>query len=130
MSKYEWVGKLKFNDDGIIPVVIQDCDDQKVLMVAYMNKEALELTLKSGEVHFYSRSRQKLWKKGEISGHIQKVKEILIDCDEDTLLIKVEQEIASCHKGYRSCFYRKPDYNGNLKVVEEKIFEPKKVYNG
>ena len=130
MSKYEWVDKLKFNENGLIPVVIQDCDDQKVLMVAYMNKEALELTLKTGEVHFYSRSRQKLWKKGEISGHIQKVKGILIDCDEDTLLIKVEQEMASCHKGYRSCFYRKPDSNGNLEVVEEKVFEPKKVYNG
>ena len=128
MSRYNWVDTLKFKDSELMPVVIQDCDSQKVLMVAYMNKKALELTLKTGEVHFYSRSRKKLWKKGETSGCIQKVKEILVDCDEDTLLIKVDQKVASCHEGYRSCFYRKVDSSGNLKIVEKKIFEPKDLY--
>jgi phosphoribosyl-AMP cyclohydrolase len=128
MDKYGWIDKLKFKDNGLIPVVVQDYVNQKVLMVAYMNREALKLTLDSGEVHFYSRSRKKIWKKGETSGHVQKVKEILIDCDEDTLLIKVEQKVASCHEGYRSCFYRKLDSNGNIKIVEKKVFEPEDIY--
>lgn len=122
------IDKLKFKENGLIPVIIQDYSDQKVLMHAYMNKEALERTLETGEVYFYSRSRKKLWKKGETSGHVQKVKEIFIDCDEDTLLIKVEQKTASCHEGYRSCFFRKLDADGNLKIIEKKVFEPKDVY--
>ncbi len=115
-------------DNGLLPVIIQDYENQQVLMHAYMNKEALRLTLETGSVHFYSRSRNKLWKKGETSGHVQNVKEILVDCDEDTLLIKVEQKTASCHKGYRSCFFRKLDSDGNLKIIEKKVFEPKDIY--
>ena len=115
-------------DDGLIPVIVQDYANNQVLMHAYMNKEALRLTLETGFAHFYSRSRGKLWKKGETSGHVQKVKEILVDCDEDTLLIKVQQEKASCHEGYRSCFFRKLDDKGNLTIVEKKVFEPKDVY--
>ncbi len=122
------IDKLKFKDNGLIPVVIQDYDDQKVLMVAYMNKEAIKLTIETGETHFYSRSRKKIWKKGETSGHVQKVKEILLDCDEDTLLIKVEQKTASCHNGYKSCFYRKIDSKGNLEIVDKKLFDPDEVY--
>lgn len=122
------IDKLKFKDNGLIPVVIQDYSDQKVLMVAYMNKEAIKLTLETGETHFYSRSRKKIWKKGETSGHVQKVKEILLDCDEDTLLIKVEQKTASCHNGYKSCFYRKIDSKGNLEIVDKKLFDPDEVY--
>ena len=122
------IDNLKFKDNGLMPVVIQDYKDQKVLMVAYMNKEALKLTLETGETHFYSRSRKKIWKKGETSGHVQKMKEILVDCDNDTLLIKVEQKTASCHEGYRSCFYRKIDSKGNLKIIEKKLFEPDEVY--
>jgi phosphoribosyl-AMP cyclohydrolase len=127
MEKYERINKLKFVN-GLIPVVIQDYSDQKVLMVAYMNREALELTVKTGQTHFYSRSRNKLWKKGEMSGHVQSVKEILMDCDEDTLLIKVEQKTASCHAGYKSCFYRKLDSEGNMKIIGQKVFEPGEIY--
>ncbi|MDD5454366.1 MAG: phosphoribosyl-AMP cyclohydrolase [Candidatus Ratteibacteria bacterium] len=122
------VDKLNFKNDGLIPAIIQDCENLQVLMVGYMNKEALRLTLETGTVHFYSRSRKKLWKKGETSGHVQKVKEILVDCDEDTLLIKVQQKTASCHEGYRSCFFRKLDDRGNLKIVEKKVFEPEDIY--
>ncbi len=122
------IDKLKFKDNGLIPVIIQDYENQQVLMHAYMDKEALRLTLETGVVHFYSRSRKKLWKKGETSGHVQNVKEIFVDCDEDTLLIKVQQKTASCHEGYRSCFFRKLDSDGNLKIVEKKVFEPKDIY--
>lgn len=127
-SKTMDIDKFKFKDNGLIPVIIQDYSNQQVLMHAYMNKEALRLTLETGAVHFYSRSRNKLWKKGETSGHVQKVKEILADCDEDALLIKVEQKTASCHEGYRSCFFRKLDADGNLKIIEKKVFEPKDIY--
>ena len=99
--------RLKFNEKGLIPAVIQDYKNGEVLMVAYMNKESLKITLKEGRTCFYSRSRKVLWRKGETSGHIQKVKSIWYDCDADTLLIKVEQYGAACHTGNRSCFYRK-----------------------
>ena len=128
MKYIEWIEKLKFNHEGLIPVIIQDEKDDKVLMLGYMEKEALRLTLKTGLVHFYSRSRKKLWKKGETSGHTQKVKEILLDCDEDTLLIKVEQKVASCHKGYRSCFYRRINPKGKLNIVEDKVFSLNKTH--
>lgn len=97
---------VTYNKEGLIPAIVQDYKDNAVLMMAYMNKESLEKTIATGETWFYSRSRQKLWHKGETSGHIQKVKEILVDCDQDTLLIKVEQvgDIA-CHTGKRSCFH-------------------------
>lgn len=92
---------------GLIPVIIQDESSNEVLMLAYMNEESLKLTLKTGTTWFYSRSRQKLWNKGETSGHTQQVKAIFLDCDGDTLLIKVNQLGAACHTGERSCFYRK-----------------------
>ncbi|HFB83974.1 MAG TPA: phosphoribosyl-AMP cyclohydrolase, partial [Thermodesulfatator sp.] len=96
-----------FNKMDLIPVIAQDWETGEVLMLAYMNQEAWEKTLETGKVHYYSRSRQKLWLKGETSGHVQLVKEIRLDCDADTLLIKVEQiGGAACHKGYRSCFFR------------------------
>jgi len=98
--------ELVFDDRGLIPAVIQDHMNNQVLMVAYMNRESLGMTLETGLTHFWSRSRQELWKKGETSGHLQHVKEILYDCDSDTLLIKVEQIGAACHTGNRSCFYR------------------------
>lgn len=100
--------ELKFDKEGLIPTIVQDYKDNEVLMMAYMNKESLKLTLETGKATYFSRSRQKLWLKGETSGHIQNVKEMFYDCDGDTLLIKVEQvgNIA-CHTGNRSCFYRK-----------------------
>lgn len=121
------VDKLKFDKDGLIPAVIQDYKNDELLMVAYMNKEAVRKTIKTKKTHFYSRSRKKLWLKGETSGHIQKVKSILVDCDMDCLLIKAEQVGGACHTGYRSCFYRKVEGN-RLKVIGEKIFDPEKVY--
>jgi phosphoribosyl-AMP cyclohydrolase len=102
------VPELKYDEKGLIPVIIQDVKDNEVLMLAYMNKPSLEKTITSGKTHFWSRSRQKLWQKGETSGNVQLVKEICYDCDGDTLLIKVEQlGPGACHTGNRTCFYRK-----------------------
>ncbi len=113
---------------GLVPVIAQDWKTGEVLMLAFMNDEAWEKTIKTGKVHYYSRSRQKIWLKGESSGHIQIVKEIYLDCDKDTILIKIEQiGGAACHKGYKSCFYRKLE-NNELKIVGEKIFDPEVVY--
>lgn len=98
--------QLKFDEKGLIPVITQDAENGQVLMLAYANREAMVKTLELGTVHYYSRSRQELWHKGETSGHYQHVKEILYDCDGDAVLIKVHQEGAACHTGKRSCFYR------------------------
>ncbi len=121
------LNEVKFNTDGLIPVIIQDYQKGEVLMLAYMNREALLKTLETGTVHFWSRSRKKLWKKGETSGNILLVKEILIDCDGDTLLIKAECKGGACHTGYRSCFYRRWA-KGKFEIVGEKIFSPEEVY--
>jgi phosphoribosyl-AMP cyclohydrolase len=110
--------------DGLIPVVVQDAGSREVLMVAYANDEAVRLTRKTGFAHFYSRSRNKLWKKGEESGHVQKVREILVDCDEDCLLYLVDQEGAACHTGYRTCFYRTLEGE----IIRERVFDPSRVY--
>ena len=111
--------------NGLIPAVIQDYKTNKVLMVGFMNKEAYEKTLKTKKVYYFSRTRNKLWLKGETSGNTQEVKEILVDCDNDTLLIKVEQKgNAACHEGYPSCFFR----DLKEKIKDKKIFDPKEVY--
>ena len=98
--------ELTFDEKGLIPAIIQDSDNDQVLMMAYMNMESLQKTLETGLTHFWSRSRKELWKKGETSGHLQRVKEVYYDCDADTLLFKVEQTGAACHTGNKSCFYR------------------------
>jgi phosphoribosyl-ATP pyrophosphohydrolase/phosphoribosyl-AMP cyclohydrolase len=100
---------VKFNADGLVPAVTQDIRTDEVLMLAYMNEESLRKTIETGKVHYYSRSRQKLWLKGETSGHFQQVRSISVDCDGDTLLIKVEQTGAACHTGHRSCFFTRLD---------------------
>ncbi|NYT19915.1 MAG: phosphoribosyl-AMP cyclohydrolase [Methanosarcinales archaeon] len=115
---------LKYDDNGLIAAIAQDHKTGEVLMVAYMNKEALNLTIETGIAHYWSRSRQELWKKGESSGHMQTVHEILIDCDMDSIVMKVEQEGGACHTGYRSCFYR----NIEGDVVGDKVFNPDDVY--
>lgn len=120
--------KVSFNNEGLLPVIVQDINRGEVLMMAWMNKEALKKTIASGKAYFWSRSRQKLWLKGESSGHYQLVREMWIDCDEDTLLIKVEQIKAACHKGYKSCFFRKINKEGKLELIGERVFEPGKVY--
>jgi len=100
--------ELKYDDKGLIPAIIQDVDNGDVLMMAYMNETSLKMTLETGFAHFWSRSRQKYWKKGETSGNLQEVREILYDCDADTLLIKVKQHSGvACHTGNRTCFFRK-----------------------
>ena len=123
----DWV---KFDERGLLPAIVQDVDTGAVLMVAYMNAEALEKTIETGRAHFWSRSRKKLWAKGETSGHIQAVQEILFDCDLDTVVLLVEQEGGACHKGYRSCFFRKLNTEtGQLEEVLKKIFDPDSVYD-
>lgn len=118
--------KVKWDEKGLVPAVVQDANTKEVLMVAYMNDEALELTKKLKKAHFYSRSRQKLWLKGESSGHTQDVKEIRIDCDNDTILLLVDQKVAACHTGYFSCFYRA--WVEGWKIVGKKVFDEKDVY--
>jgi len=115
-------------DDTLVPAIAQDFVSGKVLMLAYMNRAAWEQTLATGEAVYYSRSRGRLWKKGEESGNLQKVREIYLDCDADTVLLQVEQVGgAACHEGYASCFFRRWE-NGKLKIVEKRIFDPQKVY--
>jgi len=114
--------------NGLIPAIVQEYKTGVVLMLAYMNEQSFEETLKTAKATYYSRSRNTLWKKGETSGHVQHVKEIRVDCDNDTILLKVEQSGgAACHKGYESCFFSKV-VNNELKIVESKIFDPEKVY--
>lgn len=120
----------KFDSNGLITAISQDAKTGQILMTAFMNKEALDLTIKTGQAVFYSRSRKKLWKKGEESGHTQKVRQILVDCDQDCLILKVEVGQGQCHVGYNSCFYRavKKDNAGELEFVAEKVYDPEKTY--
>ncbi len=121
--------KLKFEKGGgLLPVIAQDYQTGEVLMLAYINERALEETVASGKAHYWSRSRNKLWLKGESSGHVQLIKEIWVDCDEDTVIYKVEQlGGAACHKGYRSCFFRQLQGGGFI-VMGEPVFNPQEVY--
>ncbi len=114
--------------DGLIPAIAQDWQTGEVLMLAYINEESWKHTLETGKATYWTRSRKKLWVKGESSGNVQLVKEILVDCDEDTVIFKIDQVgDAACHEGYRSCFFRKVE-DGELKVVGERVFDPKDVY--
>jgi len=125
----DFTSEVKFDENGLVPVIIQDWKNNQVLMLAHMNAEALRMTVNLGKTHFWSRSRKQFWLKGESSGHTQEVKEIFFDCDSDTILMKIEQKVAACHEGYRSCFFRKLE-NDTLVVVEEKIFNESEVYGG
>jgi phosphoribosyl-AMP cyclohydrolase len=124
--------KLNFtkSEDGLIPAIAQDWKTNDVLMLAYINEESWNETLKTGNATYWSRSRQKLWRKGEESGNVQIVKEILFDCDEDTVVFKVDQiGDAACHVGYRSCFFRKYDPKTNeTEIIGKRVFDPKEVY--
>ena len=113
---------------GLVPAIVQDDESGEVLMLAYMNEEAWKKTLASGKAHFWSRSRQKLWLKGATSGHIQEVRAIYVDCDLDTVVLRVNQVGgAACHEGYASCFYRRVE-GGELKTISAQVFDPKEVY--
>ena len=118
----------RFTDETqVLPAIAQDVDTNEVLMLAYMNMEAFAETLKTGRAVYFSRSRNRLWRKGEESGHVQTVQQILIDCDADTILLKVRQEGVACHEGYASCFFRELK-DGRLEVIAERIVDPSNVY--
>jgi len=129
MKLTQLIKKVKFDRRGLVPAIIQDEKTGEVLMLAYMNRRALMKTLETGKTYFWSRSRKKLWMKGEISGHTQSARQVFLDCDGDTLLIKVRQKEAACHTGFYSCFYRKMNSRtATLKVTGKKVFDSKKVY--
>ena len=129
-AEREHMVKLDFKKgNGIVPAIAQDYKSGRVLMLAYMNNVAWQRTLQTGQAHYWSRTRGELWHKGATSGHIQIVKEILVDCDHDAILLKVEQvEGAACHLGYESCFHNKIDRNGEETIIGERIFDPERVY--
>ncbi|HXG48958.1 MAG TPA: phosphoribosyl-AMP cyclohydrolase [Methylomirabilota bacterium] len=125
----KFIDQLRFNADGLIPAIIQEQSTGRVLMMAWMNRASLEQTLATGKTHFWSRSRQKFWMKGESSGHVQMVKDVAFDCDGDTLLIQVEQVGAACHEGYRSCFFRSVAAEScGFKVTEPQLQKPEEIY--
>ena len=120
---------LKFDDKGLIPAVIVDVTDNRVLTLCFMNQEALEKTIETGKVHVFRRSMNRLMLKGETSGHTQSVEEVFFDCEGKSLVIKVKQNVAACHAGYMSCYYRKyNDKTDNIEIIEEKVFDPEKTY--
>lgn len=120
----------QFDKNGLIPAIAQDARTSQVLMVAFMNAAALDETIRSGYATYFSRSRNKLWKKGEESGHRQKVEQILVDCDQDCLILKVTIDAGQCHVGYQSCFYRalKKNTDKELDFIAEKVYDPEKAY--
>ena len=120
---------IKWNVDGLVPAIIQDATDGRVLMLAWMNRAALEKTIETKRTWFWSRSRKKFWMKGESSGHVQSVKDIAFDCDGDTLLIQVEQSGAACHEGFKSCFFRSVEKDGQgVKETETRLLKPEDIY--
>lgn len=125
---FAFLDTLKYDANGLIPCVTQDVDTGEVLMVAYMNRDSLKETVEKRLCSYWSRSRQKYWVKGESSGHTQEVKEILLDCDKDTLLIKIKQNGGACHTGYRSCFSWRLTEDGTITEEGEKVFDPDAVY--
>ncbi len=118
----------EIDGEPLVVAIAQDADDGTVLMTAYANEEAVFKTLTTGKAHYWSTSRGEVWCKGETSGHVQKVKEVRVDCDADAVLYIVEQEGGACHKGYRTCFYRRVGPDGDLEIVEERTFDPESVY--
>ena len=128
MNSEAWLDAVKWTDDGLVPVVAQDAGDGKVLMVAWMNREALQLTAQGGKAVYWSRSRKKLWRKGEESGHQQSVQEIRLDCDNDVIVLKVDQQGGiACHTGRRSCFYQRLQ-DGSWVTVEPVLKDPESIY--
>ncbi|MGO9914767.1 MAG: phosphoribosyl-AMP cyclohydrolase [Isosphaeraceae bacterium] len=119
---------LRWNEDGLIPAIVQDAENGDVLMLAWMNERALRDTLTTGQTHFYSRSRRTHWHKGGTSGHVQYVESIAIDCDGDVLLIKARQIGGACHEGYRSCFFRRLGDGGRIELIAEPVFDVAAVY--
>lgn len=127
MSGEKWLDEVKFGPDGLVPAIVQDVNTGRVVMVGYMDREALRRTVEEGRTVFYSRSRRTYWVKGERSGHVQLVREVRLDCDGDAVLVLVEQKVAACHEGYFSCFFRRLE-KGEWRVADERVFEPEEVY--
>nr|WP_294865546.1 phosphoribosyl-AMP cyclohydrolase [uncultured Pseudogulbenkiania sp.] len=128
-AKMNWLDEVKWDEDGLVPAIAQDASSGRVLMVAWMNRESLQLTADTGIAHYWSRSRQRLWKKGEESGHLQSVKELRLDCDGDVVTMQVEQAGGiACHTGRESCFYRRYE-NGGWVVVDEVLKDPDAIYH-
>ena len=120
---------LKFDDKGLIPAVIVNVTDNRVLTLCFMNQDALEKTIETGQVHVFRRSKNRLMLKGETSGHTQSVEKVFFDCEGKSLVIKVKQKVAACHAGYMSCYYRKyNDKTDNIEIIEQKVFDPEKTY--
>ncbi len=119
---------VKFDANGLVPAIVQDHETGKVLMMAWMNLVSLQMTLERKQACYWSRSRKQLWLKGESSGNMQDVHDILIDCDGDTLILKVSQTGGACHVGYHSCFYRKVTSDGNMEICDTLMFNPDEVY--
>ncbi len=127
----DWLNAIKWDDKGLVPAIAQDAETNEILMVAWMNAESLELSIREGRAIYWSRSRQKLWRKGEESGNVQQLKEMRLDCDADVVLLKVEQiGSAACHTGRRSCFYRKLDSNTlSWETTDPVLKDPKQMYS-
>ena len=119
---------LKFNDQGLMPTVIQDAASKQVLTLCYLNQEALKKSLETGTVYLYRRSQNKLMQKGETSGHIQAIKEVLVDCEGKSMVFLVEQRVAACHAGFFTCYFRRLDKSGAIETVGQRVFDPSKVY--
>jgi phosphoribosyl-AMP cyclohydrolase len=126
---HSFLDAVTFDDNGLVPAIVQDAATDQVLMMAYMTAETLRETLETGQMVYWSRSREERWRKGATSGHVQTVEEARVDCDGDTLLFRVHQEGGACHTGYKSCFYRRAD--GDQLVADgEQVFDPEAVYDG
>jgi phosphoribosyl-AMP cyclohydrolase len=124
----DFFATIRWTPDGLVPAIVQDAETHEVLMMAWMDRDAIRRTLATGQTHFYSRSRREIWHKGETSGHLQHVESFWVDCDADVLLIKARQVGGACHEGYRSCFFRRVDREGRLEVAATPVFEAESVY--
>lgn len=128
MNPDQLLAAIKWTADGLVPAIVQDAETLEVLMMAWMDRSAIEATLATGQTHFYSRSRKSSWHKGGTSGHVQQVQQVKVDCDGDTLLILAKQVGGACHEGYRSCFFRQNTDQGELVVTSPKVFDAANVY--
>jgi len=128
VNELSFLDQIRWTADGLVPAIVQDAQTGEVLMMAWMDEPAVRRTMETGQTHFYSRSRKLAWHKGGVSGHIQHVESIHVDCDADVLLLGVRQVGGACHEGYRSCFFRRVDEAGRLEVIAEPVFQPGAIY--
>ena len=129
MKGYELLaGLVQFNEQGLLPAIIQDVKSKQVLTLCYLNREALEQSLREGLVYVYRRSQKRLMRKGETSGHVQRIKEVRVDCEGKSLVLLVEQRVAACHEGYFTCYFRQLSRSGSLKTIGKRVFDPEQVY--